>query len=201
MRLINVVGIDLAGSERRPTGFCVLSSDLFARTKIVYTDSEIVANVASVKPRVIAIDAPLAIPLGRRSLEERSDIHLRLCDRELLELGIKFFPITLGPMRKLTVRGIALKKILEAKGFKVVETFPGGAQDLLGLPRKREGTEKLRRALTKLGVKGDTKRRTLTGDELDAITCALVAKMYVEGDYIALGDPREVLMILPTPKF
>ncbi len=39
----------------------------------------------------------------------------------------------------------------------------------------------------------------MNDDELDAVTSALVGKMYLEGDYLAIGDPEEVLMILPKP--
>jgi uncharacterized protein len=76
------------------------------------------------------------LPPGRKSLEERTGVHLRKSDRKLLQRGIKFFPITLGPMRKLTTRGMALRGILEQKGFTVIEAYPGGAQDVLGIPRK-----------------------------------------------------------------
>ena len=37
----------------------------------------------------------------------------------------------------------------------------------------------------------------LTGDELDAVTCALVGISYLRGKYRAIGDPDEMLMILP----
>jgi hypothetical protein len=111
-------------------------------------------------------------------------------------MGIKFFPLTLGPMRKLTMRGIRLKKALENLGFKVIESYPGAAQDLMGLPRKKS-LEKLKVGLIQR-VKGGL-REAVTEHELDAVTCALVGRMYLEGNYIALGDPEEVLMILPKP--
>ena len=52
-------------------------------------------------------------------------------------------------------------------------------------------------ALIRYGARGEVNRNDLTGDELDAITCALVGKMLLEGDYLAIGDPEEGLMILP----
>lgn len=192
--IMKVVGIDLAGVKTKPTGFCVLDKNLNTKTKILFTDEEIVKEVEKIKPKVVAVDAPLALPKGRKSLEEKSKIHLRECDRELLKMSIKFFPITLGPMRKLTERGIKLRKILEKRDFEVVETYPGAAQDILKIPRKQKGTEKLRRALSKF-VKIEKKK--ITDDELDAITCALVGKMYLEGNYLAIGDLEEILMILP----
>lgn len=193
-------GIDLAGVETRQTGFCVLDAKLHVKTSVLYTDKEIIKAVEDVKPDVISIDAPLALPRGRKSLEERSKIHLRECDRELARMGIKFFPITLGPMRMLTKRGIKLRKIFEKKGFKVIESFPGSIQDMLGMPRKQKGLEKLRKALIDYGFTGDVSKKEITDHELDAITSALVGKMYLEGDYMAIGDPEEILMILPKRK-
>lgn len=112
-------------------------------------------------------------------------------------MKIKFFPITLGPMRMLTRRGIKLRKVLEAKGLSVIESYPGSIQDILGMPRKQAGLEKLRRALVDYGVKGDVQKSKITHDELDAITSALVGKMFLEENYLAIGDPEEGLMILP----
>lgn len=197
---MKVVGVDLAGSERRPTGFCLLTRNLRVKTSLLYTDAEILFEINNISPQLIAIDAPLALPTGRSSLEERTNIHLRECDRQLLRMGIKFFPITLGPMRKLTERGIRLRKILEDKHLEVIEVYPGAAQDVLKMPRAKAGLEGLRGALVRYGMKGDVAKKSITDRELDAITSALVGKMYVEGDYQAIGDPKEVLMILPRPR-
>jgi len=204
MEKIKVIGIDLAGVENRETGFCIMfdfNGSLLVKTKILYSDEEIISECIKEKPTLISIDAPLALPKGRCCLRDecqcRNKGHLRECDKELLKMGIKFFPVTLGPMRKLTMRGIALRKILEKKGFKVIETYPGGAQDLLNLPRKNAGIEKLRIGLIKLGIKGDIQKANITHHELDAITSALVGKMYLDGNFIAIGDPNEILMILP----
>jgi hypothetical protein len=112
-------------------------------------------------------------------------------------MGIKFFPITLGPMRGLTTRGIHLRKQLERLHIEVIETYPGAAQDLLGIGRKQYGLERLQGSLKKVGCTGDIMTRELTGDELDAVSCALVAKEYIQGSYLAIGNPSEIMMILP----
>jgi predicted nuclease with RNAse H fold len=88
-------------------------------------------------------------------------------------------------------------KRLQGLGFRVVETYPGAAQDLLGMPRKQHGLEQLQETLMRIGCKGDITARRLTGDELDAVNCALVARDYAKGSYLAIGDPSEILMILP----
>jgi len=199
---MKAVGIDLAGVEKRPSGFCVLDKSLNAKTSILYSDKQIIQELAKINPDIVSIDAPLALPKARPSLSAKYKKypHLRECDKELARMGIKFFPVTLGPMRKLTMRGIKLRKILERRGVKVIESFPGGAQDILGIPRKQKGVEKLRKALINLGITGDIEKEEISGHELDAITSALVGIFYLEGNYKAIGDPEEILMILPKKK-
>ena len=181
-----IVGLDLAGVADRPTGFCLLS-DLKADTCVVYGDEEILTRIRQIKPCIVAIDAPLSLPPGRKSIEEKTSVHLRASDRELLKRGIKFFPITLGPMRKLTVRGMNLRRILESEGFAAIEAYPGGAQDVLGIPRKQKGLEKLKSGLENLGIEG--LNDFMNDHELDAVTCAYVGKLLWEGKAVIYGDP------------
>jgi len=190
---MSIVGLDLAAVEGRPTGFCVLRG-LVAETLLVYTNEEIVRKTVESKPELVAIDAPLSLPTGRKSIEQRTTVHLRECDRELLKRGIRFFPVTLGPMRKLTSRGITLRRTLESKHFKVIEVYPGGAQDILKIPRKQQGLKKLRAGLKKAGIKGLTDQ--MNDHELDAATCALVGKLFLEGKTITYGT-REQAIIMP----
>jgi len=179
-----VIGIDLAGSEKRKTGICVLDKNLVVRTFLVFKDEEILSIVKNVNPSIIAIDAPLSIPKGRRNIDDRGGPHFRECDLMLRDLGIKFFPITLGPMRMLTKRGMLLKEKLENLGYEVIEVFPGGAQDLLGIARKSKGLKPLREGLLRLGIKGI--REDATGDELDAVTAAYVGLLFLRKEAMLL---------------
>ena len=194
---MSIVGLDLAGVESRPTGFCILG-DMKTDTSLVYTDNEILAKIRENNPRVVAIDAPLSLPPGRKPLEERTDVHLRESDRELLKRGIRFFPVTLGPMRKLTERGISLKRILEAERFTVIEAYPGGAQDVLGIPRKQKGLEKLKAGLENLGIEG--LNSMMSDHELDAVTCAYVGKLFLEGQAVTYGNPNDGI-VMPKDEF
>ena len=110
---MSIVGLDLAGVETRPTGFCILEN-MNAMTFVVYKDEEMIKKIQETKPKIVAVDAPLSLPAGRKSIDERTGTHLRECEKELLRRRIRFFPVTLGPMRKLTFRGIKLRKILES---------------------------------------------------------------------------------------
>ncbi len=195
--MATVVGIDLAGSERRDTGFCSMDGLLKCRIAILHTDWEILEQTIAANPEVVSIDAPLFLPKGRKSLDEKGPPHFRECDKELLRMHIRFFPISLGPMRMLTKRGMTLREELERSGLKVIESFPGAIQDMLGMPRKQRGLPLLQSALAAYGVKIQNGGRQATGDELDAVTSALVGVLYLRNDYTAIGDPDEGLMILP----
>jgi predicted nuclease with RNAse H fold len=189
-----VLGIDLGGVEHRPTGVCILRGSR-AETRLVYTDHEILELVKKAKPALAAIDAPLTLPPGRRSMEERTDRHLRPADEELLRRRIPFFPITLGPMRVLTVRGIGLKRKIRRLGVRAVEIYPGGAQDIWRLPRAKRNIRGLRRGLEKLGMKG--LRQDACAHELDAASGALVGRLYLQGKAEVYGDFKSGAILMP----
>jgi predicted nuclease with RNAse H fold len=188
-----IVGLDLAGVENRPTGFCLLK-EMNVQTCLLCTNQEILNKILDTEPAVVAIDAPLSLPPGRKTIEDRSGVHLRESDSELLRRGIKFFPITLGPMRTLTKRGIYLRAVLEQAGFKAIEVYPGGAQDVMGIPRKQQCLNKLKAGLENLGLIG--LKDGLIDHELDAITCAYVGKLFLEGKSVAYG-PWDDCIVMP----
>ena len=148
-----IVGVDLAGSPRRPTGVCLLKG-MRAKTSVAFGDEEILEIIREAQPDLIPMDAPLSLPSGRTTIHDRSGEHLRECDRELQRRKIRFFPITLGPMRMLTERGLALKTQIEKMGYRTVECYPGAAQDIWGIPRQKHDLKGLLHGLQELGVKG-----------------------------------------------
>ncbi|HLI45574.1 MAG TPA: DUF429 domain-containing protein [Geobacterales bacterium] len=193
--MFTVCGVDLSGSEKKASGLCFMSNDLEIETFLLKKDSEILNMINKRRPKIVAIDAPLSLPKGRVSLYERSNIHLRECDRALLAMGIKLFPATLGPMRMLTERGMRIKDFLIKEGFEVIEVFPGATQDILGLPRKNQGLKKLLIGLTEIGIKG--LKEKMNSDELDAVTCAYTALLYLIGHCIELGSKEEGIIVIP----
>jgi len=189
-----IIGLDLAGSPKRPTGFCVLRG-LRAETKDLFSDEEILAAIVEAHPDLVTIDAPLHLPPGRSSIHERNDSHYRPCDLELRRRKIPFFPITLGPMRGLTERGMKLRAELEGKEIRAVEMYPGGAQDIWRLPRAARDRNGLRRGLVKLGLRG---LLTESSDhELDAATGALVGRLFLQGRAEVYGDFDSGAIIMP----
>lgn len=190
---LTVVGVDLAGSPRRPTGVCVLRG-LTACTRVAYGDDEILGLIREARPALVPIDAPLTLPAGRKSIHDRNGEHYRPCDRELQRRGLRFFPVTLGPMRMLTERGLRLRAEVESLGFRAVECFPGAAQDVWGLPRKQHDLEGLRAGLRGLKVKGIAD--DATNDELDAVAGALTGRWFLMGRGEMLGGEDGIVMPL-----
>ena len=148
------------------------------------------------KPDLVAIDAPLTLPPGRSSIEERTGSHFRPCDEELKRRKIPFFPITLGPMRALTKRGIRLRSILEEDGFRVVEVYPGGAQDIWKIPRVKHSLSGLREGLKNLGISG--LKIESSAHELDAATGALVGLLFLQGRAEVYGDFTQGAILMPS---
>lgn len=194
MPKFTVVGVDLAGVPHRPTGMCILK-EWDAQTMLTYTDDDILSVIDREKPNLVTVDAPLALPPGRKSIHQRNGQHFRPCDLELRRKKIPFFPITLGPMRGLTERGLALKNVIEKKGFQIVEIYPGGAQDIWGIPRVKHDMQRLREGLGRLGIKG--LREDCSDHELDAATAALVGRLYLQGKAEIYGDFSSGAIIMP----
>ncbi len=189
-----VLGLDLAASPQRPTGACLLSGSR-ATTCVLLSDAEILAYFNESRPDLVAIDAPLTLPPGRVSIHERNDSHYRPCDLELRRRKIPFFPITLGPMRGLTERGMILAAAIGHSGVRVIEIYPGGAQDIWGIPRAARDFDGLLRGLRRLGLRG--LRKSATDHELDAATGALVGRLFLEGRAEIFGDFDSGAIVMP----
>ena len=190
------IGIDLAGSEKRPSGLCILNGNKYI-TKILYSDKEILDCITKTKKvKVVAIDAPLSLPYGKTLTSKNCT---RLCDKELTKRKIKYFPINFAGMKMLTERGMKLKKDIfekyrnKNKKIEVIETYPGACYDILKISRKdKHRADKLLKIL-----KLEPKKKALTDDEIDAIMCSFVAREYFYNRALKLGKNDEVLFLIP----
>jgi predicted nuclease with RNAse H fold/dephospho-CoA kinase len=196
-----VVGIDLTGSERRPSGWCVLRG-ASAETAMIASDDEVVARISALRPSVVSIDSPLSLPFGRTHVGDDDPTResagiMRRCERELKRRGINVYPCLLPSMQALTERGIRLATRLRALGVPVIESYPGAAQDIMGIPRKGAGEHFLKQGLAEFGIEGDFLKSAVSHDELDAITAALVGSFFLAGKYEALAGPGEDALIIP----
>jgi len=168
---MNILGIDLAGSEKRPTGIAYLDNQNKIKTKILYLNEEILSIARSFLE--IFIDAPISLPHGRKSLEENNGIHFREFEIKIRKLGIKVLPSTLGPMRMLTKRAMYLKDLFDKQNKKVYEVFPAGFYRIMNTPKKMKDIVKL---YNDLGYQLEDK--IYIQDEIDAIACLITGIMF-----------------------
>jgi predicted nuclease with RNAse H fold/dephospho-CoA kinase len=199
-----IVGIDLTGSESRPSGWCIMRGPE-AETCQVSSDDEIYHRVITARPSIVSIDSPLSLPYGRISVEDSDPTRhefgiMRRSERELKRRGINVYPCLLPSMQGLTRRGMLLAERLRSEGIPVIESYPGAAQDIMGIPRKGAGIEFLKQGLVDFGIQGAFEERTISHDELDAITSAIVGSFFLSGRFEALQGPSEDALIIPELK-
>ena len=193
-----VVGIDLRGNPKNPTGWARCEGST-AESRVLYSDEEIMELTLAAKPDLVSIDAPLSLPRGRLSVSDDSPCRavggiVRDAERILWSRGIPVYPSLIRHMQGLTKRGIELTRHLEDAGLKVIESYPGAAQDILGIPRKRVDIEILRLGLKEWGFHTE---RAWTHDQLDAVTSAMVGYFYIADEYEAIGAEDEGYMVIP----
>ena len=194
-----VVGIDLTGSERRPTGWCYMEGSR-AETKLIKTDDELLQEIHTLKPHLVSIDSPLSLPQGRTHVHDddpgrnRFGI-MRQCERILKRRGINVYPCLIPSMQNLTARGIRIAERIRSTGIPVIESYPGAAQDIMNIPRKRASLHQLKDGLRLFGVAGNY--RLANHDEVDAITSAVVGLFFWSGRFEALGNEAEDYLIVP----
>jgi predicted nuclease with RNAse H fold len=204
------VGIDLTAGAR-PSDLAALDARgrevIFAEAT---TDDEILAEVGRLGGRIVAVDSPMALPLGLCCLETscpcapRDPRPGRSAERALAALGIPCFWTTKRTIiKRMVYRAIALKARLEAAGLTVLEVYPYAVKRVLlgrALPKKQspEGLAALvagaRRQLPDCGWPD---RWAPGHDQLDALYCAITARLHHLGETECLGDPEEVPIILP----
>ncbi len=195
------VGIDLTGSAKRPTGWCLLAGSK-ATTKLLRTDKDLIEETVAARPDIVSIDSPLSLPKGRRSVHDTDPGRdkfgiMRECERTLKKRGVNVYPSLIPSMQQLTARGIRLAKELRSKGLPVIESYPGAAQDIMGIPRKRAGLEYLKRGLAAFGISGKFLDAKVSHDEVDAVTSAAVGLFFWSGKFEALGNEEEEFLIIP----
>ena len=195
-----IVGIDLSGSEKRNTGWALLEGRK-VEAGLLRTDKEIIDTTMKVLPDLVSIDSPLSLPRGRDCTKDTCECRkfgiTREAERILRHRGVYVYPSLIRSMQSLTERGMRLKTEFENRGIAVIESYPGAAQDILRIIRKRVSLEDLKQGLENVGLKGEFVGRDISHDELDAITSALVGYFYLANEYEALGSEDEGFLIVP----
>jgi predicted nuclease with RNAse H fold/dephospho-CoA kinase len=167
------------------------------KTCSLVTDQELIEFILHHRPAIVSIDSPLGFPGGADKIDPAAGI-VRVAEHDLSSVGIPAYPALIDSMRELTLRGVALRKIITSWDCPpiVIESYPGAAQDVLCIPRKQKSLELLRNGLKELGLTGPG-LLTESHDEMDAITSAVVGRFFEAGQFLAMGIPSEAQLIVP----
>jgi len=207
-------GIDLTSTEAKPSACLGLDGE----SQLVYLgflteNKDIVALLNFYSPHVIAIDAPLSLPLGLCCLEQNCPCKPRFprknrqCDQELRQQGIPCYPTSKKTFIKdLIYRGIELKTSIGydvKQAGQVIEVYPFASKvRLFGktMPRKttKQGISFLRNKLGEILPGLKPYLDMFDHDLCDAAMAAYTALLYHQNKVVALGNSREGILFIPS---
>ena len=207
-------GIDLTSTEANPSACLGLDNE----SELVYLgflteNTDIITLLNFYSPKVIAIDAPLSLPLGLCCLEESCSCKPkfprknRQCDRELRQQGIPCYPTSKKTFVKdLMCRGIGLKTNVgrEVKqDSQIIEVYPFASKVRLfgkNIPRKttKQGLSFIKDKIGDIlpGLKPHLDM--LDHDLSDAAIAAYTAFLYHQNRVDALGNRKEGIIFIPS---
>ena len=196
MRKSIFLGLDLAGTPEKPTGWAAIDEDkrIFINPGELFSDEQIRTKIEDLSPRLIGIDAPLSLPRGKGGCYSS-----RFCDRQLRELGIPCLPPAL--LGSLTFRGVRLAQELKEKNYPFIEVYPRATQKILGIKSEsKKPTLRWRESLQKrlspliLGIPSPQKL-LFSSHILDAVLCAYTAYCKEKGEFREIGDEEGIIII------
>ena len=207
---MSFLGIDLSSSSKRGSYFAVLDTE----GSLIYLDSfksfdELMDVLGAHGPELIAIDAPLSLPLGLDCLEEDCpcapvlEQKGRTCEQELASMHIGcFFTTKRSIIKGLIYRGLDLKRELEAKGYRVIEVYPYATKVLLfggKIPPKNtaRGLAFLKDKLSGVVSGLSPYQSGLNHHGCDAVLSAYTAWLHQGDRTDSLGDREEGHIVVP----
>ncbi len=181
-----IIGIDLAGVPKNPTGWASWKNKVIS-TRHLYENKEILEKLTKIKPVLVAIDAPLSLP---------KEGTMRKADREMHRHGYPVFPPRFPAMEKLTLRARKITQQIKRGELHVIEVHPTSTRKALKMPAK--DWKEIQSIFIQLSLEGDLKTRALTPHEIDAATAALTGYLYLQGKTELIGDEEEGYIVVPT---
>lgn len=178
-----IIGIDLAGVPKNPTGWASWKNKMIS-TCHLYENGEILEQLTKIKPALVAIDAPLSPPkVGT----------MRKADREMYRRGYPVFPPRFPAMEQLTLRARKITQQIKRGELDIIEVHPTSTRKALKMPAK--DWKEIQSIFIQLGLEGNLKTRVLTPHEIDAVTATLTGHLYIQGKTELIGDRKEGYII------
>ena len=207
---MSILGIDLSASPKRGSYYALIDG----QAKLMHLDhfkqfDELLGFLEVYEPSLIAIDAPLYLPLGLDCLEESHSCSPtlehkgRTAEQELARMHIGcFFTTKRSIIKTLIYRGLELHKDLVERGYEVIEVYPYATKVILfgdKIPPKNSarGLAFLKERLSGLICGLDPHMNSLNHDECDALLAAYTACLHQNNQTDLLGIPEEGHMIVP----
>lgn len=186
----NIWGIDFGA---RRSGNTVIANAVEGRVvfyqveKGADTDAWMEELVEELEPQLIAIDAPLSLPLGWCGGE--GDLFYRECDSELKAMS----PLFLGG---LTGRAVKFARQLKSLKVSVIEAYPKGFVNHLLQGVCPHSARDVRQILAQLpeGVELELEENPTNDHQMDALMALVVAIRYEAGMANGYGKRDEGLI-------
>lgn len=187
----DIIGIDYGG---RYAGTTAVASYSNSRIEVVSVekgkdaDAFLSEQVERIQPSLIAIDAPLSLPLAY--FQDNGDLSFRRCDRELNAMS----PMFLGG---LTARAIGLVRQWRKMGIEVIEVYPSALVrhlELVQYKKKGSPSQELMDELLERGLEYSVIPQDM--HQLDASLALMSGKRYTEGVALSFGKEQEGVIIV-----
>ncbi len=182
---MKIIGLNLAGTEEKITGLCLLGEDLDELLELK-SDKEIISKIELVSPDIVVIDSPLSFP---------DKGNWRQAEHELNKRKIKFSsPKGLVVMEQLVMRGIKLKDYFQNKGYLVIEVSSNAFYNYFNLP-SRDNYLEIKRLLKLYNI--FIPKKVYSQNELNSIIAAFTGRLFLETKIDFLGDEKEGQIVVP----
>ena len=205
-----LLGLDLTCSDKKPTAYALLDGDLrITGWGSAVSDADILRLIEKERPRVVAIDAPLTLPLGWHCLGPGCDCNRdttskgRACERELSRQGIpSYYTGTKCFIKPMIYRAIDLKREIKSRGLNVIEVYPYASKVRLWgrpIPKKArpQGIAFLRSKLSELIPDPNITETKRSHDLYDAPIAAYTVYLHNLKRTEPIGEKDEGLIWLP----
>ncbi len=206
-----VLGVDLRASSKRASTVVALDQQSAVAFMDSFSEDDELAQIAMThQPQLIAIGAPLCLPLGLCCLEATCACDFaipsrkgRLLELELSRMGISCFFTNKGSIiRSLIYRGISLSQQLRDSGFEVVESYPHATKVILfgdKVPPKNSAASLafMKERLYPLVGGLSPHLNDLDRNACDAVLNAYTGLLHSQDATDVLGAPEEGVLVLP----
>ncbi len=191
MEVNQILGVDYGSKEKGTIAYAYLAQNkIFVHQvqKGVNGDSELEKTILKHSFQLIAIDAPLSLPIVYSNKLLGSDYHFRVADRETNAMS----PMFIGG---LTANAIALKDRLADCHF--IETYPSKLLRYLDIKKPDDNySEWMQMVLKKLTMDVKLPKNIDSKHQFDAVLCLISGIRYSKNEALNFGNSHEGLIYI-----